>query len=715
MEISDCLCFTSIRSQYLLLHDCILIHKALFQQPYHLQVSGFFQSLLVFDFNSGAMTSFSNALETMHQKLRLFINIWTPSYQFLSGLFSTGTFSWSLVGHHASGHDSNKCDTPCMLLSMCQFWDEFSWDAHTTHSHKNKLWCWKSSEHLGQTEMTTHWEQQMHNLTDEPFQWQTVHMLFGHLLIPFDFHNRWLIVAEKGLQLLPVFKKHWDDGFNIHMTQDGWVDLECFNIFGICELFCCISYPMEDLPNHEFGDRISLCFSNECHDGQIARPDCWYCHLGMHSMRCITICTAHWNWKTYFVHEKEWPWIVKECTTKSGCILIPPQVVFFSFFSLVSHCHLFEWTIELVKGMGLCWSTDFQTQIFIAPHDKLTQCDDAIILKPVSDVFHGILDHFLGQLHWCFCCCCSALFMMFCNMLIAKWNSPTIPAMLSPFCFFQTMMLSIHHWFWHASVDFSPFFILTQAKHNHTTIKKHFQAIPPKWWSGCSHVVSLCNDIRSSLHGDGKCWRTVKSLIHMEHSAIEATCLEGAHFPQKHILHLFQFNQKWGKSLTIKATCVFNPLFPPSDFFTQSPLFPQKCEMHPPSSQFVQPSSVILSTFPWICEIEWSPVTWGQVAQGLRLFAKGYRHRHRSQTTRCTVCTPRTSRTHICSFPQWWTWKTTIFINQNLQHLVPKYSSSDVQGHTSNTKRNLSSRWMKLQTSSSVTCLQAKTRSNQRF
>lgn len=232
-----------------------------------------------------------------------------------------------------------------------------------------------------------------------------------------------------------------------------------------------------------------------------------------------------------------------------------------------------------------------------------------------------------------------------------------------PFCFFfkQWCSLSLHHWFWHASVDFSPFFILTQAKHNHTTIKSTFQAIPPKWWCVCIHVVSLCNDIRSSLHDDEKCWRTVKSLIHMEHSAIEATCLEGAHFPQKHILHLFQFNQKWGKSLTIKATCVSNPLFPPSDFFTQSPLFPQKCEMHPPSSQFVQPSSVILSTFPWICEIVWSPGTWGQVAQGLRLFAKGYRHRHRSQTTRCTVCTPSTSRTHICSFPWWRTWKTTIF------------------------------------------------------
>ena len=324
----------------------------------------------------------------------LYQHLNTP-IQFLSGLFSTGTFSWSLVGHHASGHDSDKCGTLCMLLSMCQFWDEFSWDAHTTHSHKNKLWCWKSSEHLGQTEMTTHWEQQMHNLTDEPFQWQTVHMLFGHLLIPFDFHNRWLIVAEKGLQLLPVFKKNWDDGFNVYMTQDGWVDLECFNNFGICELFCCISYPMEDLPNHEFGDRISLCFSNECHDGQIAGLDCWYCHFGMHSMRCITTCTTHWNQKTYFVHEKEWPWIVKECMTKSGCILIPPQVVFFSFFSLVSHCHLFEWKIELVKG--LCWSTDFQTQILMAPHDKLTQCDDAIILKPVSDVFHGILDHFFGS------------------------------------------------------------------------------------------------------------------------------------------------------------------------------------------------------------------------------------------------------------------------------------------------------------------------------
>ena len=126
------------------------------------------------------------------------------------------------------------------------------------------------------------------------------------------------------------------------------------------------------------------------------------------------------------------------------------------------------------------------------------------------------------------------------------------------------------------------------------------------------------------------------------------------------------------------------------------------------SSQFVQPSSVILSTFPWICEIVWSPGTWGQVAQGLRLFAKGYRHRHISNNKMHSLHSKDIQNTHLL-FSMVKNMKNNHFsstksYNTLYQNTVPVM----LRDYTSNTKRNLSSRWMKLQTSSSVTCLQAK-------
>ena len=86
-----------------------------------------------------------------------------------------------------------------------------------------------------------------------------------------------------------------------------------------------------------------------------------------------------------------------------------------------------------------------------------------------------------------------------------------------------------------------------------------------------------------------------------------------------------------------------------------------------------------------------------------------------SQTTRCTVCTPRTSRTHTCSFPWWRTWKTTIFHQPKSTTPCTKIQFQWCSGTTPGIQREIyhPDEWSCKQVHQSPACKQK--RSNQGF
>ena len=254
---------------------------------------------------------------------------------------------------------------------------------------------------------------------------------------------------------------------------------------------------------------------------------------------------------------------------KNTCILEPPQVVLFSFSSLISHCNSFERVVELVKSTAECWTTDFQTQTHLTPPGKLAQCDCAIILKPLSDVWSmgDWMDDFsaaaLTVLLLVLCPLHNVLqgadWMMKCTLDFGIGSSSILPSN-DGFLFNITdsgtpLWTSLH------------FFTLLQAKHNHTTksleIQVHQvnrcvwlccvtvqwrQAKLPWWWK-----VLWNGDITDS-HG---------RFYNRSNTTWRSTLSSSLHPPS-----LPHFNQKFGSCQTGNATCVSHPLFPPWGIIT---------------------------------------------------------------------------------------------------------------------------------------------------
>ena len=140
-------------------------------------------------------------------------------------------------------------------------------------------------------------------------------------------------------------------------------------------------------------------------------------------------------------------------------------------------------------------------------------------------------------------------------------------------------------------------FFASCHKQNTTTQQNHLKCKYIKWIDACGCAVSQCNDIRSSFHGDGKCCGMVSSLIPMEDSTIKATQIEGAHFPQVHILHPSLTSIRSSAAVRQATQHVFTTLFfHPEASSHKKTTVSTNSEMH---STIFETVTVPPSSFPW--------------------------------------------------------------------------------------------------------------------